>query len=201
MMDKSLRQLKDQVLNPIVKRLGQGFHPNIFTAIGTVFAIGAAVCAFTGSFALGLALWLLNRAMDGLDGAYARVWNKKSDLGGYLDTLSDFLAYTIIPFGFALNNPATERLIVLSFLFGTFYVNAAAFMYLSALLERSRAEDGSLTSLAMPRGIIEGGEAIVFFCAFFIFNTYIEVLFIILGVLVIATTLQHLIWSFRNLEE
>ncbi len=200
MMDKTLRQVKDNTVEPFVKRLGGGFHPTILTLVGTVFAILAAVSAFLGLYNVGLLFWLLNRLMDGLDGAYARIWNKKSDLGGYLDTLSDFLAYTIIPFGFVLHNPSIEGLIIVAFLFGTFYVNAAAFMYLAAILERSSTTNSQLTSLAMPRGIVEGGEAILFFCAFFLLPNFVLVLFTLLGCLVIATTVQHILWAIRNLD-
>ncbi len=199
MMDKPLRQIKDQTLNPIVKRMGHRLHPNLFTGVGTLLAVAAAVSAFSGAYVIGLIFWMLNRAMDGLDGAYARVWDKKSDLGGYLDTMSDFFTYAIIPFGFALHNPTTEGLILLAFLLGTFYVNAAAFMYLGAILDRQQSDKNGLTSLRMPRGLIEGGETIIFYCAFFIFNQYIDVLFVMLGLLVIATTLQHVVWSMKNL--
>jgi len=201
MMDKSLRQIKDQTLQPVVKKLGGRWHPTTLTAIGTLFALLAALSAFTGFYSLGLLFWIMNRVLDGLDGAYARIWDKKSDLGGYLDTLSDFLAYTIIPFGFVLNDPTIGKLIILTFLFGTFYINAAAFMYLAAILERESADnENKLTSLQMPRGIIEGGEAIIFFCSFFLFPNYIAILFTVLGLLVIATTCQHILWSIKNLN-
>lgn len=200
MMDKSLRQIKDQAFEPVVKKLGGDFHPTTITLMGTGFAICAALSALQGQYLIGLTFWLFNRMMDGLDGAYARVWNKKSDLGGYLDTLSDFLAYTIIPLGFVLHDPTIELLTIVAVLFGTFYVNAAAFMYLAAILERNTSDESKLTSLAMPRGIIEGGEAIVFFCLFFIFPEHVLILFSILASLVVATTLQHLTWSLKHLD-
>lgn len=199
MIDKPLRQIKDQALEPVVKNFGGALHPITLTLIGTLFAILAAVSASQGQYMLGLGFWILNRMMDGLDGTYARIWDKKSDLGGYLDTLSDFLAYTIIPIGFVLYSPTIESLTVVMFLFGTFYINAAAFMYLAAIFE-GRVPGSELTSLVMPRGIIEGGEAIVFFCSFFIFPQHILLLFSTLATLVIATTIQHIVWAVRNLK-
>ena len=200
MMDRSLRQIKDQTLEPIVKKLSGRIHPLAITLIGTVFALLAAFAAFQASYTIGLMFWLLNRMMDGLDGAYARFWGKKSDLGGYVDTLSDFLAYTIIPLGFALQSPTIPLLIIVAVLFGTFYVNAAAFMYLAAILERNTANTSELTSLAMPRGIIEGGEAVIFFCSFFLFPNQVSLLFSLLAILVAATTVQHIFWAIRNLD-
>lgn len=198
MMDHSLRQVKDKALTPVVKKLGGRIHPITITLIGTVFAVLAALCAFLGLYFVGLLFLWLNRLMDGLDGTYARMWDKKSDLGGYLDTLSDFLMYTIIPFGFVLHDPSIDALIIVAFLFGTFYINAAAFMYLAAILERDSA-NGALTSVAMPRGIIEGGEAILFFTAFFLFPQFTSILFLLLGILVLATTTQHIIWSVKHM--
>ena len=198
MMDHSLRQVKDKALTPIVQKLGGRIHPITITLIGTVFAVVAALCAFLGLYFVGLLFLWLNRLMEGLDGTYARTWDKKSDLGGYLDTLSDFLMYTIIPFGFVLHDPSIDALIIVAFLFGTFYINAAAFMYLAAILERDSA-NSELTSLAMPRGIIEGGEAILFFTAFFLLPQFTSILFLLLGILVLATTTQHIIWSVKNM--
>ncbi len=202
MLDKTLRQAKDNIVEPFVIRLGGSFHPITLTAIGTAFAVFAALSAFMGLYIVGLIFWLLNRIMDGLDGAYARVWNKKSDLGGYLDTMSDFLTYTIVPIGFALHNPTMEGLMAVAFLLATFYINAAAFMYLAAILERRNTTkaNSSLTTLAMPVGIIEGGETILFYCVFFLLPNFFIALFIILGCLVIATTVSHLIWAIRNLD-
>ena len=199
MMDRSLRQIKDKTLEPIVKQLSGRIHPIAITLLGTVFAVLAAFAAFNGAYALGLVFWFINRILDGLDGAYARIWGKKSDLGGYIDTLSDFLAYTIIPLGFVLHSPSIPLLVIVALLFGTFYVNAAAFMYLAAILERNTS-NAELTSLTMPRGIVEGGEAIIFFSAFFLFPEQISLLFSLLAILVVATTLQHIHWAIRNLD-
>ena len=53
---------------------------------------------------LAVTLLLLNRLLDGLDGAVARAAGG-TDLGGFLDITMDFLIYSAIPFAFALSDP------------------------------------------------------------------------------------------------
>jgi phosphatidylglycerophosphate synthase len=62
----------------------------------------AATLAF---WPLALALWLLNRALDGLDGAVARASGGGSDLGGLLDFLADFVVYGGFVVGVAIAEP------------------------------------------------------------------------------------------------
>lgn len=203
MIDTALRHVKDEILEPIVKYMGSRLNPHYFTLTGVAMTVIAALCGYAGNFLVGWVFWLLNRLMDGLDGAYARRWNKQTDLGGYLDTLADFFAYTAIPIGLALYSPTIPLLLALVFLLGTFYINSAAFMYLSAILERRNLgakHNRELTTITMPRGVVEGTEAIIFYSAFFLFPQYLLELFVILGVLVLATTFQHIVWAVRNLN-
>lgn len=203
MIDTVLRQAKDVVLTPTARHLSKNMSPMTITLVGAGIGVLAALAGLQGNYALGLGLWLLNRTLDGLDGTFARVSGQQSDLGGYIDTMVDFAMYTIIPIGLALRHPTVDVLIPLVFLLGTFYINAAAFLYLSAILERRKLgakQQGELTSITMPRGLIEGTEAVVFYSLFFLFPNALTVLFLLLGSLVIITTLQHVVWAVRNLE-
>lgn len=203
MIDDMMRKTKDVVLEPVVKLIGDNISPMAITLSAGAIGLIAALAGWQGSYTIGLVFWLGNRFLDGLDGAVARARGKQSDFGGYIDTLVDFAMYTIIPFGLVMHDPQMDRLIVLAFLFGTFYINAAAFLYLSAILERRNQgakQGGELTSITMPRGIIEGTEAIIIFCLFFLLPKHLTLLLGILGILVIATTVQHIIWSMRNLN-
>ncbi len=203
MMDDVLRRTKDALLTPTALMIGNSLNPMTITLLAGGVGMLAAVAAWQGNYGLGLAFWLGNRFLDGLDGAVARKLGKQSDLGGYIDMLIDFAMYTIIPFGLVMHQPSINALVILAFLLGTFYVNSAAFLYLSAILEQRRQgakQRGELTTITMPRGIIEGTEAILFFSLFFLLPNYLLVLFMALGTLVIATTLQHIAWAVRNLD-
>ncbi|HRL13862.1 MAG TPA: CDP-alcohol phosphatidyltransferase family protein [Aggregatilineales bacterium] len=203
MMDNTLRRVKDVVYAPVARRIGSTLKPTTITLIAGGVGLLAAVAAWQGMYGVGLILWWLNRALDGLDGAVARASGQQSDLGGYIDTLVDFAMYSVIPVGLALHAPTVELLLALAFMLATFYINAAAFLYLSAILERRRLgakQRGELTTIHMPKGLIEGVETVIFYSLFFVLPQFLGTLFVILGVLVIFTTLQHVVWASRNLR-
>ncbi len=202
MMDHALRKVKDDVYLPIAREVGKAFSPMSITLAAGAVGVCAALAGWQGQYTLGLLLWLLNRALDGLDGAVARATGRQSDFGGFLDTLVDFTLYTIIPIGLALRQPDLPILFALIYFLGACYINAGAFLYLSAILERRNTgakQRGELTTIHMPRGIIEGAEAIIFFSLFFLFPDALVFLFALLASLVLATAARHLIWAGRNL--
>jgi phosphatidylglycerophosphate synthase len=100
-------------------------------------------------------LWLFNRVLDGLDGMVARFHARQSDFGGYLDIVLDFVVYAAIPVGLYWGNPGATNTAALILLLSSFYVNAASWIYLSAILEKRAAgasARGELTSVTMPNG-------------------------------------------------
>src|SRR6056297_319144 len=106
MFDILLRPLKDKLLDPVARGLGRVFSPNTVTLISLLIGAASAVAVFYGSLGIGLILWILNRMSDGLDGAVARVTDKSSDLGGYIDIMADFIIYAALPIAFALHSSA-----------------------------------------------------------------------------------------------
>jgi hypothetical protein len=57
-------------------------------------------------------------------------------------------------------------------LLGSFFVNAASWMYLSAVLERrgaGAAARGERTTVTMPPGLIAGAETVVLYTLFLVF--------------------------------
>jgi phosphatidylglycerophosphate synthase len=153
----------------------------------------------------GLALWILNRVFDGLDGTVARLQGSQSDFGGYLDIIIDFVIYAAVPIGLALaaaDGGATDPvMLMLIILLAVYYVNGASWMYLAAILEKRRyGENGRLTSVTMPAGIIGGTETIIFYCAFIIFPGYLVWLFGLMSLLTGISIVQRLIWAARELD-
>ncbi|MBK9123502.1 MAG: CDP-alcohol phosphatidyltransferase family protein [Chloroflexi bacterium] len=202
MIDSTLRRAKDTVYRPFAREAGRYLSPLTITAAGGIVGLGAAVAGWQGSMVLGLLLWWANRALDGLDGSVARATGRQSVFGGYVDQLVDFAMYAVIPIGLTLRAPSLELFLALAFLLGTFYINAGAFLYLSSILEQRNSgarQRGDLTTVHMPRGIIEGFEAIVFYSLFFLFPGQLQTLFVVLGALVLVTAARHLVWASRNL--
>lgn len=77
---------------------------NTVTLIGFIFGLTAMLSIALGYPALGGFFFILNRISDGLDGGVARA-TKMSDLGGYLDIMSDFIIYPGLPLAFCFYDP------------------------------------------------------------------------------------------------
>lgn len=203
MLDHVLRGYKDRLLRPLAVALGR-VSPNAITLLALVIGLTAAVLAARQMYVLALALWLVNRILDGLDGMLARTTWQQSDFGGYLDIVADFVVYAALPIGLFLGRATADLGISLALLLGSFYVNAASWMYLSAILEKRRAGAGvrgELTTVTMPAGLVGGTETILFYAAFLIWPGALPWLFLTMAGLVLLGVIQRLGWARRHLLE
>lgn len=165
MLDGMMRRVIDAPLDRAGKRLAaRGVTANGVTLAGLALGMLAAVIVALGGPGWAALLPLLGgRVADGLDGAVARATGK-TDFGGYLDIVADFLFYAAIPLAFVLRDPA-ENGVAGAFLLASFYVNGASFLGYAVLAEkrgmqtRARGEK----SLYFTAGLLEGTETIVFF--------------------------------------
>lgn len=203
MIDKFLRPLKDRIFLPLAEKAGNYLSPNHISVIGFIFGLSACIMILLSHLYAGLMFWLLNRIIDGLDGTVARLTGKESDWGGYLDIMLDFILYATIPLCFTLiysSGPLTY--IALSVMLGIFYINAASWMYLSAVQEKRslRNMEKELTSISMPTGLIEGAETIILYTLFFIFPVYLSVLFFSAAGLTLVGIFQRMSWGYKNLR-
>ena len=218
MFDTELRRIKDILLEPVVS-VAAALHlsPGKITAAGLAFGLIAAGAAAVGQWTPALILWLLNRIADGLDGLVARRSNAVSDSGGYLDIMADFVVYATLPLGAAAGvsaeAAATGAATVTAgsmaphpwlwpstaVLLAVFYVNTASWMYAAALIEKrqtvasAQAADKAQTTIAMPRGIIEGAETILFITVLLLFPGYIVPIYITFALLTAATALLRVV--------
>ena len=201
MFDHLLRGVKDRLMSPLAMLL-RGVPPNLISVIALMLGLGAAVAASRAAFGVGLALWLANRITDGLDGTVARVADRQSDFGGYLDILLDFVVYAAIPVGFGIQSSDRDVLLWAVVLEGTFFVNACSWMYLSAVLEKRAAGAracGELTTVTMPPALVAGFETVVFYALFFLLPARLELLFGLMATLVGINVVQRLVWARRVL--
>lgn len=110
MLDRHLHPRIKPALNRLVSALDKpGITPDGLTTAG--FAIGLLTLPFLalGWYPAALVAIVLNRLLDGLDGALARR-RGLTDAGGFLDIALDFLFYALVPFGFALAAPEQNTL-------------------------------------------------------------------------------------------
>ncbi|OMJ80997.1 hypothetical protein SteCoe_18609 [Stentor coeruleus] len=202
MFDLYLRMIQQKVFTPIASLLARLFTPNQITLIAFVFGLLSSYYLFYSHNFLGILLFALNRIFDGLDGTVARLTNKQSDFGGYLDIVTDFIVYSLIPISLTLSNPSIYALTLLSIMMSTFFVNAASLFQLSALLEKrnlgSKANKEK-TSVCMPPALIEGFETYCVYFTFMAFPQYKESIFIFFSICVSINVIQRLRWAYMNL--
>lgn len=199
MFDDRMRMVKDSVFNPMAE-LVQMVPPWLFSVLGLIAGVGAALAAWQQAYLLAVLLWWLNRILDGFDGAVARITDSQSDFGGYLDIIIDYVVYAAVPVGLAMGRMDTAVTYTLIFLLCTFYVNGASWMYLAAILEkRSHQPTHRLTSVVMPAGLVGGTETIIFYSIFIIFPSVLVWSFSLMAVLVAITVVQRLVWAMRHL--
>lgn len=164
MLDGFMRRRLDPMLNAWgVKLAARGFRANHITLAGLAVGLTAAgMIAMGAPFGLALIPLLMGRVADGLDGAVARA-GQKTDFGGYLDIVCDFLFYGAIPLAFAIRDPANA--IAAAFLLTSFYVNGASFLAYAIFAEKYGLKTASRgeKSLFFTAGLLEGTETIVFF--------------------------------------
>lgn len=202
MFDVLLRAIKDRLLEPLARLLGPRAAPNAVTGLACLVGLACGLAAWRQAYGIALACWAANRLLDGLDGTLARVHGRQSDFGGYLDILLDFVVYIAVPTGLAFGQPTIAMLGACVVLIGSFFVNAASWMYLSAVLEGravGAATRGERTTVTMPPGLIAGTETVVFYTVFLLFPAHAPELFGLMAALVYLTIAQRVWWAWRHL--
>lgn len=200
MLDRWLRQWKDRLLAPLARRLGRHVSAGAVSIAALLVGLAAALALWQGESNAALALWLLNRFLDGLDGSIARETGGSTDFGGYLDIICDFIVYAAVPVALAAAHPTLRLGVVV--LLGTFYVNAASWMYLSALLERrgrGAESNAEVTQVTMPAGLVGGAETVILFAVAIAVPGATAVTVWMMSALVAVTTIQRLAWAGRKL--
>jgi phosphatidylglycerophosphate synthase len=200
MLDGMMRGVIDAPLNLGGRWLAsRGASADAVTLVGLGFGLAAAAMVWAGWSGLGVALVLLaSRLADGLDGAVARA-RGKTDFGGYLDIVCDFIFYAAIPLAFVLRDP-TANGVAGSFLLFSFYVNAATFLGYAILAEKRGMETRSRgeKSLYFTAGLMEGAETILFFLVLSIWPLLFPYLAWVFGALCLLTAAARITLAARS---
>lgn len=135
-----------------------GVTADAVTLSGFVVGIGAAVAAGRGMWTVALVLWLINRALDGLDGAVARLV-EPTERGAFLDIAADFTVYGAFVVGVAVAVP--DARLACAVLLAAYYVNGSVFLAFSSLAERRGLDVGDERSFRFIGGLAEGTETVI----------------------------------------
>lgn len=161
MFDSRIRRHIDPISDRIGAALGRrGIAANSVTAIGFGFGVVAFAMLALGEIWLALGFIILNRVFDGLDGAVAR-YHGVTDLGGFLDIVTDFIFYSLVPLGFALHDPANAQ--AAAFLVVSFMGTGSSFLAFAAIAAKKGIETSSRgqKSIYYLGGLTEGTETIL----------------------------------------
>jgi phosphatidylglycerophosphate synthase len=107
MFDEPFRARFQPIIRPLVPALARsGIAPSHVTVAAFLLGIAAAILIANGWTIVGLAVWLISRVGDALDGTLARETGQSTAFGGYLDITLDMAAYAAMVLGFAVLHPA-----------------------------------------------------------------------------------------------
>ena len=193
MFDARLRQWIDPPMNRTGYWLAaRGITANQITSFGLGLGLCAGLAIAFEAYWLGLVILLLSRIMDGLDGAVARA-SQKTDLGGYLDIVFDFIFYGLIPLSFAFARP--ENALPAAVLLMAFYANGASFLAYAIMAEKRQisTESHGSKSLYFTGGLAEAGETFAVFAVFCLFPGYFGPIAYVFACVTAITTISRIV--------
>ena len=177
---------------PIGRILGRlGIHPNVVTFAGFVLNIIAGAVLSTGSYIIGGVLVIFASSVDALDGALARVSDKKTRFGAFLDSTLDRLSEGALFFGllmwFVKENMVLETYLIYFVVLGSIMVSYT----------RARAEG---LGFECKVGILTRMERIAVLSLGLLLG-WIRLILLIMLVLTWVTFLQRAISVYKTAEE
>jgi phosphatidylglycerophosphate synthase len=200
-LDARLRRLIDPPLDRLSAALaGSWLTADRVTLIGFPIGLLGVAAIAKGAFGTGLALILLNRFLDGLDGALARRQGV-TDLGGFLDIVADFVFYAAVPFGFALADPERNA-VPAAFLVFSFMGTGSSFLAYAVMAAKRglSSELRGRKSLYYIGGLTEGTETILAFTLACLFPDWFPVIAWVFGALCWLTTATRVAIAWQTLR-
>lgn len=201
MLDAHLRHTIDPPLDHVGKRLARmGITADAITLVGFVIGLLAMAAIMAGQYGLGLALLIVNRLADGLDGAVARQ-TQLTDLGGFLDIVLDFLIYAGVVFAFAVVEPDRNALPA-AFLLFAFMGTGSSFLAFAIMAARRNLSTDlrGKKSLYYLGGLTEGTETIMCFFLMLLLPGYFPLLAFVFGGMCWLTTIARIAAGYQMLR-
>ncbi len=150
---------------------------------------------------LALALLLLNRFADGVDGELARL-QTPTDAGGFLDISLDFVFYGLFPMGFALENPV-ENALPAAILIASFVGTGSSFLAFSSLASKHAIEHPNFEykSLYYLNGLAEGTETIICFALMCLYPTHFPLIAGVFALICVLTAANRIYFGYYTLKK
>ncbi|MCH9844471.1 MAG: CDP-alcohol phosphatidyltransferase family protein [Alphaproteobacteria bacterium] len=194
MLDTHIRHYIDPTLKSLAGLCMRAkLKPDWITLGGFASGVLAIFFIAWGRTDIGLALIIINRVADGVDGTLARMVGE-SDRGGFLDIVCDFIFYAGVPLGFAFMNSEANALAA-AFVIFSFVGTGSSFLAYAIFAQKYNIsteikDDGTLP---LPKaffylgGLTEGTETVIFLVLICLFPSLFPLLAWIFGILCLLT--------------
>ncbi len=183
------------LFNPLTAAIGRsGITPNQLTVMGLLMAVAVAVLVWYGFFVIAAIVFTVGGLMDMLDGAVARLSEKVTPLGAFIDSTFDRLGEGIVLTAIALVYARDDNLWVVGAAFAT--------MIGSFLVSYTRARAEAL-GLDCKVGLMTRAERMVLIGLGLLLQRFgvLEVVMYILAVLTAVTVLQRVLHVRRQFQQ
>lgn len=199
MLDTFIRPFINRPLEAAGRALARrNVSANAVTLAGLIVGLMAACAIAVEFFGAGFALIVLNRFIDGLDGAIARA-TTPTDRGGFFDIVADYVFYASVPLAFAIADPASNALPAAAVL-ASFCLTASSFLGFAIIAaKRQLTTDAHGTkSFFYSTGLIEGAETILFFLLAAALPQFFAIIAYVFAALCVVTAIQRAILAVRK---
>lgn len=203
MLDKFITPIIQPLLTPAVIFLHKrNINADQVTVAGLFIGLLALPLLAFGFFYSALAVIVLNRILDGLDGALARYAKQSSSAGGFLDITLDFLFYAAIPLGFILANPE-QNAIAGALLLAAFIGTGSSFLAFAIAAEKFQLNKPQFKykSFYYLNGLTEGTETIALFVAICLWPQYFAVLATLFSIACAMTIFTRIYGGYHTLKQ
>ncbi len=200
MLDLYMRRQIDPFLEKTGRFIAEkGLHANTITLTGFFFGVCAFIALIFPSYGYALFFLCLNRIMDGLDGAVARSQKGgATDLGAFLDIVTDFIFYAGFIFFFVVGRP--ENALVGALLIFSFMGTSSSFLAYAiiAAKRKSAPAQNKKKSFYYLGGLTEGSETIMAFILMCLLPAYFTTIAVIFSSMCWLTTIGRIKQAFSD---
>jgi phosphatidylglycerophosphate synthase len=194
MFDRQILALSKPLVDSAARRLhGFGVTANQVSLTGFALGMLAAVLIAHGDILVAIVPLLLNRLLDGFDGAVAR-FSEMTDRGAFLDITLDFLFYASVPLAFAFCSPQQNALAA-AVLLASFIGTGVSFLAYAIMAEKRGEKSTAYPSKSFYYlgGLTEGFETVACFVAMCIWPEHFAVIAFSYAAMCCVTTLTRLV--------
>ncbi len=187
MIDTKLRKYAQTSFDRVAKFLKLiNLHPNTVTVFAFIFGVISFICLCLSHTMLALIFLWLSGLFDVLDGTVARLTNKKSNIGAYLDMVFDRTVECILIIGFYIYRPE----FALSYFI---FLSGMVFNFSTFMLAGNLFKNTSNKSMHYDIGLVERTESFIVFSAMMLFPDYIFISINIFNALMILTGIIRMV--------